>query len=77
MTEIYDPYANAVAERVNGILKQEFMLEQYQVKLPMMKVLVKDSVRKYNSLKPHWSCCMMTPKQMYKQRELKIISYQI
>ena len=28
MTESYDPYANAVAERVNGILKQEFLLEE-------------------------------------------------
>jgi len=34
MTESYDPYANAVAERVNGILKQEFLLEEYNVKLP-------------------------------------------
>ena len=33
MTELYDPYANAVAERVNGILKQEFLLEEYNVKL--------------------------------------------
>ena len=28
MTESYDPYANAVAERVNGILKDEFMIEK-------------------------------------------------
>ena len=29
MTESYDPYQNAVAERVNGILKQEFMVDRY------------------------------------------------
>src|SRR5699024_2424751 len=29
MTESYDPYANAVAERVNGILKQEFMIDKF------------------------------------------------
>lgn len=29
MTESYDPYANAVAERINGVLKQEFLMEQY------------------------------------------------
>jgi len=75
MTETYDPYANAIAERVNGILKQEFLLEEYQVKLPVMKMLIKDSVRKYNVLRPHWSCYMMTPIQMHKQRELKIKSY--
>ena len=75
MTETYDPYANAIAERVNGILKQEFLLEEYQVKLPVMKMLIKDSVSKYNVLRPHWSCYMMTPIQMHKQRELKIKSY--
>lgn len=75
MTETYDPYANAIAERVNGILKQEFLLEQYQVKLPVMKELIKDSVRKYNCLRPHWSCYMMTPVQMHKQRTIKIKSY--
>ena len=26
MTEQYDPYQNAVAERINGILKQEFIV---------------------------------------------------
>lgn len=31
MTESYDPYANAIAEGVNGILKQEFFLEHYSV----------------------------------------------
>jgi len=27
MTEQYDPYENALAERMNGILKTEFLLE--------------------------------------------------
>lgn len=75
MTETYDPYANAIAERVNGILKQEFLLEQYLVKLPVMKELIKDSVRKYNVLRPHWSCYMRTPDKMHKQREIKIKTY--
>ena len=30
MTKSYDPYQNAVAERVNGILKQEFMIDRYK-----------------------------------------------
>lgn len=75
MTETYDPYANAIAERVNGILKQEFLIEEYQVKLPVMKVLIKDCVRKYNVLRPHWSCYMKTPDQMHKQRKIKIKNY--
>lgn len=45
MTESYDPYANAIAERVNGILKQEFLIEEYQVDIETMRWLVKDAVR--------------------------------
>lgn len=67
MTESYDPYANAVAERVNGILKQAFSLDKHKVKLPVMKEVVKESVQIYNQLRPHHSCYMKTPEQMHKQ----------
>ena len=75
MTESYDPYSNAVAERVNGILKQEFMLEDYPRKLPVMQELVKNSIKIYNAKRPHWSCQMLTPEQMHKQGTVKIKSY--
>jgi transposase InsO family protein len=75
MTESYDPYANAVAERVNGIIKQEFNLEEYTVKLPIMKELVKDSIKVYNTKRPHLSCQMRTPEQMHKQSSIKIKTY--
>lgn len=44
MTESYDPYANAIAETVNGILKQEVLLENYQVNIQTMGLLVKDAI---------------------------------
>ncbi len=75
MTESYDPYANAVAERVNGILKQEFLLEEHDVKLPVMKELVKNSIEIYNKKRPHYSCFMKTPEQMHRQKQIKIRSY--
>ncbi len=75
MTESYDPYANAVAERINGILKQEFLLEDYNVKLPVMKNLVKNSIEIYNGKRPHYSCYMKTPEQMHGQDQVKIRSY--
>ena len=75
MTESYDPYANAIAERVNGILKQEFMLEEYELGLPVMKEIVKESIDIYNNERPHLSCHMNTPSQMHKQRKLKVKSY--
>jgi putative transposase len=75
MTESYDPYANAIAERVNGILKQEFLLEEYQVDIQTMQLLVKDAVRLYNTKRPHYSCYMRTPEQMHEQKEIEIRSY--
>ena len=75
MTECYDPYQNAVAERVNGILKQELLLEEYKVNLSVMKKLVANAIRIYNTERPHWSCYMKTPQQMHSQRKIKIRTY--
>lgn len=76
MTESYDPYANAVAERVNGIIKHEFLLD-YQLKLESMQQLVKESIDTYNQLRPHSSCQMNTPTQMHQQSCIKIKTYRI
>jgi len=75
MTESYDPYSNAIAERVNGILKQEFLLDKFNAKLPIMKNLVRNSIQIYNKERPHYSCYMRTPEQMHKQDQIEIRSY--
>ena len=75
MTESYDPYANAIAERVNGILKDEFIGHSNNIDLKTMGKLIKDSVNIYNSLRPHFSCFYKTPKQMHKQNIIKIKTY--
>ena len=75
MTESYDPYANAVAERINGILKQEFLLEEYKTDMDTMKLLVQDAIRIYNTKRPHYSCYMKTPMQMHEQEDIKIRTY--
>ena len=75
MTETYDPYANAIAERVNGILKQEFLLEQYNMTLDNMSLLVRDAIKTYNERRPHLSCWYLTPKDMHSQRSHKIRTY--
>lgn len=75
MTESYDPYANAVAERVNGILKDEFMIERYSRDRHFMEDYVKDSIDKYNRLRPHYSCHMLTPEEMHRQNKIKIRTY--
>jgi len=75
MTESYDPYANAIAERVNGILKQEFMIDNLHLDLHLMKKVVSESVQIYNSIRPHLSNGMLTPNQMHLQKERKIKTY--
>ena len=50
MTQNSDPYENAVAERVNGILKQEFMIDKYNQSLVTMKQIVKEAIDIYISI---------------------------
>lgn len=75
MTESYDPYANAVAERVNGVLKQEFIGPTNQINIKTMQDLVSNSIKIYNQIRPHYSCFMKTPEEMHVQREIKIRTY--
>lgn len=77
MTQSYDPYQNAIAERINGILKQEFSIDKYNVELKVRKKIVSDSVRIYNTDRPHYSCYMKTPEQMHLQRQVSIRTYKI
>ena len=60
MTEGYDCYQNALAERINGVLKQEFLIEKCNNGLELNK-LIKQSIETYNSLRPHLSLKMKTP----------------
>ena len=48
--EQYDPYKNAIAERINGILKQEFDID-----LKTKTDLVKNTIKIYNQIRPHLS----------------------
>lgn len=75
MTEKYDPYQNAVAERINGILKQEFICGIQITDIQLMRKLIAQSIDIYNEERPHWSCYMNTPNQMHQQREIKIRTY--
>jgi transposase InsO family protein len=75
MTNNGDPYENAVAERINGILKQEFIIDTYHADLNVMRRIVKDAIEVYNNQRPHYSNYMLTPKQMHSQNELPIRTY--
>ena len=61
MTENGDPLENAVAERINGIIKEEY-LETYDIdSLKDAKELLKAVVDLYNSERPHMSISNFTP----------------
>jgi len=65
MTEEDHVYENAVAERVNGILKDEFYLgERFLSKKEAFKAL-KEGVDCYNNLRPHISLDYDTPQKRY------------
>ena len=57
MTENGDPRENAIAERVNGILKEEY-LSQYE---ELTALQLAESIKKYNEQRPHLSCDLNTP----------------
>jgi transposase InsO family protein len=75
ITEKYDPCKNTIAERINGILKQEFNVAKPVQSLEIKKALVKDAVSIYNNLRPHISNHMLTPKLMHQQNKLKMKQY--
>jgi transposase InsO family protein len=65
MTENGDPLENAIAERVNGILKSEY-LEYYDVNnMDEAKELLKDVIALYNNERPHMSIGNLTPNQVH------------
>ena len=68
MTENGDPYENAIAERVNGILKSEFLLNQTFSSYEVAKQAVDDAVKKYNEIRLHDSCNRQTPLTAHEQK---------
>ena len=60
MTQNGDPRENAIAERVNGIIKQEFLLAEYGCFENAGKA-VKDAIAIYNNERRHSSIDMLTP----------------
>ena len=69
MTENGDPYENALAERINGIIKTEFNLYASAVGFEQTKLQIDRSINAYNRLRPHASCDYLTPNQAHEQTE--------
>jgi len=73
MGAVGNAYDNAVAERVNGILKQEFLLDQRFPDVVSARQAVASAIHLYNTKRPHLSLNYATPAAVYaegiRQRE--------
>jgi len=66
MTEENHCYENAMAERVNGILKDEFYLDQTFKDVAQAKRVAKNAINLYNEVRLHLSLDYKTPNMVYK-----------
>ena len=66
MTDENHCYQNAVAERVNGILKNEFDCDQVFRNFEHAQSHISRSIHVYNYKRTHWSLNLQTPEQVYK-----------
>lgn len=66
MTDGYDCYQNALAERVNGILKDEFLIATCEDKHQLRKV-IDQSIQIYNTMRPHLNLGYKTPTFIHKK----------
>jgi len=65
MTDGYDYNQNALAERVNGILKNELLLHR-PANLKQARKMVDESVKIYNQQRPHLALNMKTPDEVHR-----------
>lgn len=69
MTQNGSPYDNAIAERVNGILKTELGLSSTFEGYNQAVAAVHQAVDAYNRIRPHMSCDNLTPNCAHQQHK--------
>ncbi|WP_145993619.1 integrase core domain-containing protein, partial [Tenacibaculum finnmarkense] len=75
MTEKYDPYENAIAERINRTLKYEYGLKLTIKNTILAKKITKSAINIYNNLRPHLSLDLNTPKKVHINQNIEYKSY--
>ncbi len=70
MTQENHCYENAIAERINGILKDEFFLDQCFLNTHMAKVATRSAIEIYNSKRLHLSLGYKTPNMVFNNYSL-------
>lgn len=72
MTETGDPLENPIAERINGILKNEYLAHRGVYSLAQAELVLDQAVFLYNYKRPHLSCDMLVPDQAHNgEKKLK------
>jgi len=69
MTQTGSPYDNAIAERVNGILKQQVGLNQVFENYTAAVAVVCKAIDAYNCLRPHMSISNLTPQKVHMTKQ--------
>ena len=77
MTESGEGYDNQITERINGILKTEFNLDQIYKSLIDELLAVKQSINAYNNFRPHVSCDFLTPAEAHTTDQVLVKRWRI
>lgn len=75
MTEQYDPYENAVAERINRTLKYEYGLKKIIKNTEIAQETASQAVYIYNNLRTHFSLNLRKPADVHLNPNIKYKSY--
>ena len=75
MTEQYDPYENALAERINRTLKYEYGLKQTIKNTAIAQKITKQAVFIYNNLRTHFSLELRKPAEVHLNPNINYKSY--
>jgi putative transposase len=72
MTQESDPYENAIAERVNGILKDKFVIGEGFINHLQVSKEISQSIQTYKTKRPHLSCKLKTPMIAHRNPNFKL-----
>lgn len=75
MTEQYDPYENAVAERINRTLKYEYGLRRTIKNKELAQKMIEQAVDVYNNLRAHFSLGLRKPAEVHLNPNIKYKHY--
>lgn len=75
MAQVGNPYENALAERINGILKQEYALGSIFVSRHNAQAAVREAIYLYNEERPHLSLHYQTPSQVHSQENVQMCTW--